>query len=361
MIKPVNRLMEKGVKTGVFPGAVLLVSKNGTVVHRSAYGMADLFSSRKMRVSTVFDLASLTKPLATSLAVLSLVKKGALTLDEPVSRFIQSFKNGPKSLITPRLLLCHCSGFPAWRPYYNGLIRLDQSERKKELIHLLTTEPLCHGVGKKSLYSDLGFMLLSRIIETASGTALDQYVMDHVYGPMGIKSLFFPGDEPATRKDVEYAATELSPLRNRLLIGEVHDDNAWAVGGVDGHAGLFGTAEGIHELLCDMGNVLQQGAGSDVLPAHLLGEFLGGTPGNKWALGFDRPAEKGSSAGRHFSRNSIGHLGFTGVSFWMDLNRAIIVILLSNRVHPFRFNFKIRKFRPALHDLIMESREIAEN
>ena len=146
----------------------------------------------------------------------------------------------------------------------------------------------------------------------------------------------------------------MCPWRNRLIQGVVHDENAYTIGGVDGHAGLFGTASGVHDLLQEMLSTYFGRSHKGVLPQGLVQSFLNYDTGGERALGFDRPTPPGSSSGRYFSKNSVGHLGFTGTSFWMDLEQAIIVILLTNRIHPTRENDKIRIFRPVIHDAVMQ-------
>ncbi len=352
---PIDEMMRQGLRDRVFPGAVLLVGRGDEALFFEAYGKANGFDGRSMTRRTVFDLASLTKPLATALAVARLVDLGKIDLDLPAATWLPVLAGTDKAAITPRHLLCHQSGLPAHHLFYMTLKALPPSLRKAAVLDLVAKLPVSGPPGKKTLYSDLGFMLLCRLVERLSGRRMDRFLADEVYMPMGIHDLFFVDLHSPTRPRRPFAATELCPLRNRLLIGEVHDDNAWFAGGVDGHAGLFGTAEAVFRLLRTLVKAHRSPSTAAVFSASILDELFHGNPGHDFSLGFDRPAAEKSSAGNYFSTQTVGHLGFTGVSFWMDLKTNITVILLTNRVHPFRWRNRLAGFRPAIHDRIMKS------
>ncbi len=347
----INDLMRKGVKDKVFPGGVLLVSKNDSIVFFEAYGYANIFSKRIMTKNTVFDLASLTKPLATTLAVMKLIQQGKLDLEQNLGTVLPEFRNTNKKQIAIRNLLCHNSGLPDYRPYYIELLKIPYNFRKKALRNFLINEPLIHPIGKNVLYSDLGFMVLEWIVEKVSGRSLDYFVIQDIYRPLGLEHLFFVNLNSESYMDC-FAATELCPWRKILLDGLVHDDNAYVVGGIAGHAGLFGTAMDVKVLLSSLLFAFHEH--SHDFKKELINKFFERQQGSDRALGFDTPSLSDSSCGSLFSKRSIGHLGFTGTSFWMDLDQSIIVILLTNRVHPSRDNNKIKKFRPILHDTVME-------
>ncbi len=355
---PVNQLMQQGLREHVFPGAVLLVGRGEKLLLFEAYGKADLFSGRTMTRDTVFDLASLTKPLATALAVARLVDLGRIAFDGTVADYLPDLRGSDKAAITVRQLLSHCSGLPAHRRFYMVLKAISPDQRHQHVLDLLKQTPLETVPGTTRCYSDLGFMLLCRLVETLSGSPMDRFLAAEVYTPMGLRDLFFIDLASGRRPQREYAATELCPLRKRLLVGEVHDDNAWYAGGIDGQAGLFGTAEAVFRLLRRLVTGFR-GQGTSHLFSHdVLLEMLSGSESDSSLLGFDRPSGEDSSAGRYFSSNSIGHLGYTGTSFWMDLEKEMCVILLTNRVHPSRWNQQLRQFRPLVHDRIMEHFEI---
>jgi len=351
----VDSLMRQAVSERVFPGAVLLVSREGSIVWHNAYGFADLFSRREMTTDTIFDLASLTKPLATALAVMMLIQQGDLGTEQELGDILPAFKDGKKSTIKVRHLLHHNSGLADYRPYYKEIEHLPTEKRKPALRHLLVMEPLIHPIGTKVEYSDLGFMILEWVVEHVSGKRLDCFVSEMIYAPLGLDTLFFVDLNSKKKPQGVFAATEQCPWRKILLAGQVHDENAYVVGGVQGHAGLFGTAAAVHMLVSRLFSAYQRTTPDNLFQTQMVRLFFRRLPNTDKALGFDAPAFKNSSAGSYLSANSVGHLGFTGTSFWMDLDRFIIVIMLTNRVHPSRDNLAIKAFRPMLHDAVMKS------
>ncbi len=353
-MEPVNNLMKEALSNNIFPGGVLLVSTDDTVVFSEAYGYADILSQRLITRDTVFDLASLTKPLATTLAVMRLVQKAELGLKQNIGSILPRFKSTEKGQINIEHLLYHNSGLSDYRPYYKSLSKFEPNNRRDALRELLVEEPLIKPVGKQVLYSDIGFMILSWVIEKVSGNRLDRFVTEEIYSPLGLENLFFVDVESKPRK-ARFAATEFCTWRNVLLNGVVHDENAYVVGGVEGHAGLFGTADDVYRLLSVLLSVFHGRSEDHIFEKELLQTFFKPRVDTGRGLGFDTPSLTGSSCGLYFSKKSVGHLGFTGTSFWMDLDRNVIVILLTNRVHPSRDNNKIKAFRPKLHDMVMDN------
>jgi CubicO group peptidase (beta-lactamase class C family) len=354
----VNALLERGVVEGVFPGAVLLVAKKGRVLFLKETGHLSLIPERiPIKRDTVFDLASLTKPLATTLSLMKLVDGGKVELDQSLSRLVPTPVPSDKKDLTPRLLLSHSAGFTDWKSFYLDLMAYESEERKRILREQILKDPLAYAPGKEYLYSDLGFMMLEWIIEESAGMTMRKFVEQNFYQPLTLESTFLStASLPLPFKREIFAATEDCPWRKRVLQGEVGDENAWALGGYSGHAGLFGPAEEVYVIV----NLLREhylGNRDDYLKPETVRTFFTRqdmVKGSDWCLGWDSPSEENSSAGRYFSRNSVGHTGFTGTSVWMDLDRDVFVILLTNRVHPTRDNEKIKTFRPELHDLIME-------
>jgi len=366
-------VLERGVEKGAFPGAVVLVSRGGEVLLHEAVGFRSLEPQRSpMRPDTVFDLASLTKPLATTLAVMLLVREGKLRLDDRVSRVIPGLAVHGKDAITIRQLLAHCSGLAAWRPFYEQIRRVEEDGRPNfmatrgardfvyEAVHRERPE---HPPGTKAVYSDLGFILLGELVELTTHQTLMDFLRTRLYRPLGLQYLDFVDLTRKRRERLEpapdaVAPTEKCPWRGKILCGEVHDDNCWAMGGVAGHSGLFGNAACVHALLLMLRACSRGEAGP--LPASLVREMWrrdGTVPGSVWALGWDMPSPTGSSAGSIISRNAVGHLGFTGTSMWLDPERDCHVILLTNRVHPSRKNEGIKDIRPQLHDAVFEALE----
>ncbi len=344
--------MAQALDTDCFPGAVLLVARKKKMVHFEAYGWANRFNRTPMRLQTVFDLASLTKPLATTLALMELIQAGRLDLDQPLKSIIPRFTHTEKGGLCIRDLLTHRSGLPAWRPYFRTLVKYDPRLRPAILKQLLLNEPLCHAPGKVTAYSDLGFMILAWIIEKVTRLPMGRYVSQAIYQPLGLStSFYFPSLAPMP-PDTPCAATELCPWRGILLNGRVHDDNAFATAGLQGHAGLFGAVDAVYSLLQFLLNAFHQRE-EGVLAHQSMRRFM--SPGEKGLrpLGFDVPSGPSPACGKYFSKKTIGHLGFTGTSFWMDLEQEIIVILCTNRIHPSRQNNRIRAFRPRIHDAVM--------
>jgi CubicO group peptidase (beta-lactamase class C family) len=349
--------MQRGIADGIFPGGVLLAARQGHVMFLEAFGLARLKPERTMTVETVFDLASLTKPLATTTAVMLLVQSGKLDLDQRLGEVILRFSGTDKEAVSLRQLLSHTSGLPDYRPYHQELLKFEPPERRDALRALLLAEPLVSKPGKISRYSDLDFMILEWVVEVAAEKPLNRFVEEGVYEPLGLKNLYFiPLSDGEKRNGRLYAATEDCPWREEIMDGRVHDDNAYVVGGVAGHAGLFGTAQDILSLLQKLLNTYRGKERTGLFEKHVVRTFLKRQCDTAtWALGFDTPTRPHSSSGSYFSDQSVGHLGFTGTSFWMDLEKEVIVILLTNRIHPSRENERIKDFRPVLHDAVMEA------
>lgn len=353
LIKPADLLMKQAVISRVFPGAVLHVSVNSKTRMHKAYGQADIFTGQKMTRRTIFDLASLTKPLATTLLVMKLIQSGRLNLDDSLGKILPQFRQTDKQGITIRQLLAHDSGLPDYRPYFETLQNVSLERRPEALRNLLINEPLVYSPGHKTLYSDVGFMILAWVVESIFHQSLDRLAIEEIFIPLGLKTLYFNNLTMGIRPG-SYAATEHCPWRKIVLKGAVHDDNAFVMGGVAGHAGLFGTAADVYRLLSTLLSVYHGQQKMMVFNPEVLHVFLDRPENAPRALGFDAPAAVDASCGRYFSKNTVGHLGYTGTSFWLDLDRSIIIILLTNRVHPSRDNFLIRTFRPILHDAVME-------
>jgi len=372
--KRIEEILQRGINDEVFPGAAALVAQEGKVVFLEHVGYRSLVPERApMAKDTIFDLASLTKVMATIPAVMKLVDEGRIALDDPLSGLIPPAKLGDKKELTLRLLLTHSAGLADWKPFYEKLRDHPLEVRKRLLREWIIEEPFAYEPAKGSLYSDLGFMLLEWVIEARTRQTLRDFVQRNFYGPLGLQRTLFRGTSeegnpprPPFAKGgkmsaEEFAATEHCPWRKRVLQGEVHDDNAWSLGGCSGHAGLFSTAEEIYVIA----NMLREhylGKRNDFFKPETVREFFRRQEiikGSDWALGWDTRALEGSSAGKYFSRDSVGHTGFTGTSIWMDLEKDVIAILLTNRVHPKRDNDKIKLFRPVFHDSVMEALGLA--
>lgn len=292
----------------VFPSAQLVVVDRFRVVLQRAVGACT--------DDTPFDIASLTKPLATVTLTMQALEARKLTLEDPV-----------RPGVTIRHLLTHSSGLPAWKKLAPG--------------EDLRVMPLAYPTGTKSVYSDLGFILLGDVLEAANGNmSLTELFDDCVAERVGIETSY-----------EHDRAAEAAPCEG--LRGVVHDDNARAMGGAAGHAGLFSTARDVATLTTELMRCASGQPGL-VRPETVRQFWTGaGVPGSTWCLGWDRPSATGSQAGGRWPRDGVGHLGFTGCSVWVDLPRGRTVALLSNRVEPTRANERIKLFRPELHDAIV--------
>lgn len=312
-----------------------------------------------VNIKTFFDLASLTKPFATVFSILSLIKNNKLSIDSDIKILFEcSELNKEKEFITVEQLLSHSAGFPAHKNYFEELVKVSIENRKELLFKLLMDEPLVYKPGCKVIYSDLGYMLLGLIIEKISGEVLDDYSSKMIFGPVGLADHIFYNPVGSQKHSAgEFAAVEYCPWRCRPLQGEVSDENCWALGGVAGHAGLYGDISGVldlTELILDVwtGKRSHPNINSDNMVSFLKKREK--NKDNSWALGFDTPTPGKSSSGKYLSTTSVGHLGYTGTSFWIDPERELAIVILSNRVHPSRDNELIRQFRPALHDKVVE-------
>lgn len=369
----VDRALDKAIDAAEMPGAVVLagMQREGEwLEHVSVRGLAVVRPERiPMARETVFDLASLTKVMATTTAVMLLVAEGRLQLDDPVAKHLPHFQEREKEAVTIRHLLTHSSGLKPWRAFHEAL---EERERKKGerlvgtpaarawVVESICRSALVHEPGTAAVYGDLDFIALGAVVEAVTGERLDTFCAERVFGPLGLRETrFLPLEEgplpEAERRRV--AATENCAWRSRILWGEVHDPNAWVMGGVAGHAGLFAPADDLMRFGRSLLDVWH--GRSEALPREALRTFAerqGLPEGSDWALGWDTPTEGASSAGRRFSRRSIGHLGFTGTSLWIDLEAECVVVMLTNRVH---LVAKKSRFglRSEIHDLLREAFE----
>lgn len=358
-LKPAYELLDRAVADGAFPGGVLAVGWKGRLAIHSFGRMAREAKDSRVTADTIYDVASLTKPIVTTTAVMLLAQQKQLDLDAPVEHYLPEFAAAARSdpdpawraRVTVRMLLLHDSGLPAHREFY------EDAKGKAAILARVLAEPLVRGPGKQIEYSDLGFILLGTIVERLTGNSLDQFARRNIFTPLGMNASLF---NPPRSLRARIAPTEDdAAYRKRLIRGEVDDENAWAMGGVAGHAGLFSTAGDI-AAFAQM--ILNGGiyAHHRLLSRATIDEFTARrTIGDSArALGWDVPSEP-SSSGRYFSGKTFGHMGFTGTSLWIDPERCLFVILLTNRVNPTRANEKIRQVRPALHDAVLEALGLA--
>ena len=353
--QPVTHYLDSTVARGAAPGAVLGVTHDG---ERFVYGtgrMGDLDAGRP-GAATLYDLASLTKVVGLTTGLMLAMSEGKVDLDAPVQRYVPAFAGTGKERITVRLLLTHAAGLPAWGPLFREV------SSRQDAFALADTTPLEYPPGSRDLYSDLGAIVLTQLLETVYHQRIDSLLEQRIFGPLGLTSLrYLPPSDWLSR----IAPTEMDPWRGRVLRGEVHDENAAVMDGVSGHAGLFGSVEdllGFAEWLMGQSEG-RSGGGSDnhtssaspTLRPSVVQTFTSRQnliPGSSRALGWDTP-DSGSSSGSLLSPHSIGHTGFTGTSIWIDFDRRVAIVLLSNRVHPTRNNPRWNPVRAQIADLVM--------
>ena len=371
---PIQAALQAAVDDGTFPGAVLSVRLRGTMVFEGAVGrLSKPPSAEAVTVDTCYDLASLTKVLATTTALALLIQRGLVKVDDRIDHILGELQHSAVGEATLRQLLTHSSGLPGWRPYYERVAATEAIQpgftgspaAQAAVLNYIAKEELVYVRGTRSLYSDLGFMLLGAAVERLSGETLDQFCRGQIYEPLGAGPLGYvpcrsmPSSSARWSSECRIAPTEEDPWRGRTLCGEVHDENAFALGGVAGHAGLFGTARAVLAVAQAWMDGRRKKTG--LLAPDIVTTFTTNRQGvlnSSWALGWDTPSVR-SSSGTRFSPESFGHLGYTGTSLWIDPVKELEVVLLSNRVHPTRRNEQIRIFRPHIHDVIC--RELLRN
>ncbi|QJA05947.1 beta-lactamase family protein [Thermosulfurimonas marina] len=355
---PLLDLLKEAVSRGVFPGAVAAIHFQGRDYFFAA-GFRALVPEREFNDSgTFYDLASLTKPLSTTLVTLKLLAEGRLGLETPLKGLYPGEFFGEKAYrkVTVRELLAHTAGFPDWRPYYQDLAGLPFAQRRPALLRAILSEPPVYPPARGELYSDLGFFLLGDLLERRAGKKLEalfEEALLEVAPETAGEILFRPLEHGLPREKI--APTEICPFRKRLLRGEVHDENTWVLGGVSGTAGLFGTTRGVLGLLKAFLEVYH-GRPRGFLTPELLRTFWDYRhPYGVRALGFDRPSGGASSAGPSWPRKGLGHLGYTGCAFWIAPEETLIAVLLTNRVHPTRKNRLLQGFRPRFFNEVWQA------
>ncbi|MEO8231976.1 MAG: serine hydrolase [Ignavibacteriota bacterium] len=348
--KDVDSVINNAIVDEAFPGAVVLVWKDGKIIFEKAFGNFTYDkTSPKVNTNTIYDLASVTKVVATTTATMICYDRKLFSLDDKVVKYIPEFGVNGKENITIKNLLLHNSGLVAWKKFY------ERNLTANEVLKEIYSAELEYKTGEKMIYSDLGIITLGKIIEKVTGKSLDVFCKDEIFVPLKMNSTFY--NPPDSLKKL-CAPTELDNYwRMKTLQGEVHDETSAMLNGVAGHAGLFSTAEDISKLMAMLMNkgklndkqLIQQGT-IEYFTKRYSDE-------SSRAIGWDTKSETGSSSGNYFSKNSFGHTGYTGTSIWADPERDLFVVFLTNRVYPTRENGKLGKVRPELHDTIIKCLE----
>ena len=327
-------------------GVAVAVGRHGRLVHQKGYGRVDWDpSAARVDERTIWDLASLTKVVATTTAAMMLEEEGRLDLDRPVSYYLYGLNAPDKAGVTVRQLLTHRGGFEAFAPLYR------EFRGREQYLEQINQRPLKSVPGTKTEYSDWDLILLQMVIEQITGKPLDEFVEERIFEPLGMED---SGYNPDPSLIGRIAATEVDGMRGGLIRGSVHDPNAWAMGGVAGHAGLFGSARDLAVLAQMLLNGGEYNGVRLLKPATIARWTAPQGPGSSRALGWDTPSGK-SSAGHFFGSRSFGHTGYTGTSLWIDPERGTFVVLLTNRVNPTAANQKHVPLRRAVADAVQEA------
>ncbi len=352
-------MLQRAIADRAFPAASVAVTSHGKLVALKAFGRFTYETdSPEVTTASIFDLASVSKVVATTSMAMILYERGLLDLETPVVAIVPEFagtesaasefaRNAPRRRqITVRMLLTHFSGLPAYEKLFLRVHTRD------ELLAAALATPLAADPGAKSEYSDIGFIILGVALERIADESLDRFCQHEIFGPLGMSRTAF-NPPPAWRSSIPPTVDDRS-FRKRIIQGEVQDENASVLGGVAGHAGVFATAED----LATFANAMLMG-GRPIVRPETLAVFTQretAPAGTSRALGWDTPSSP-SQSGKYFSVNSFGHLGYTGTSLWIDPVRQLSITLLTNRTWPDCSNQAIRQVRPRFHDAVIEALE----
>ena len=357
-----DSIVAVGIAEGAAPGVALAVGRWGRLVHLQGYGRIDVApDAPAVTDSTMFDMASLTKVVATTTAAMILEDEGKLNLDATIHTYLPELTDSAKGHITVRMIITHSGGFEAFAPLWR------EHRGRADYLAQINARPLAYVPGDSTIYSDWDFVLMGLIIEHITGMPLDQFVSSRVWQPLNMHDTGFnplssgvmPADSDCTaafRADnpllARIAMTEIdTAYRHTHIHGIVHDENACALGGVAGHAGLFSSARDVAVFCQMLLNGGQYGGVRFIQPTTVARWTARQSNKSSRALGWDTPSDQ-SSAGRYFSPRSFGHTGFTGTSIWIDPERGVFVVLLTNRVDPTRANMREDALRRDIADAV---------
>lgn len=364
----------QGVAEGAYPGAVLLLARNNSIAFQEATGCRTIENQNDvepvpMNLNTIFDVGALTNIVVTTTILMKLVEEGKVKLEDRVSRYIHGFGVFGKSPITVGQVLSHSAGLPAWLPFYEELLKQNAglrmgimtSKGAREMVHnSINRCQLKSAPGTRPMYSDIGFILLGHLIEVLTGMSLEKAVYQMVSSPLGLQSTSYIDLALLRRKAIVPVAEMIAPTeechwRKKLLCGEVQDDNAWAMGGIAGHNGIFSCISDLHKFAAEM--IRAYRGESSYLKASTVKTFwkMSEPASGRMVYGWDVPGKDNGLIECNFSRRAIGHNSSTGCSLWIEPSEGLILILLSNASHPSRGNKKIRTLRPQLFDLAMRA------
>lgn len=349
-LKRIDTILQNAVADSAFPGAVFLVARNGVIVHEKAYGRFSYDpASPLMTTDAIFDLASVTKVIATTSAVMRLVDEGKVRLDDRIVKYFPAFGQNGKEKITLYNLLVHNSGLQGWRKFY------EFCDSPKCVIDSIFASPLVYSTGDSTIYSDLGLITMGKVIEKVTGKTLDNYVDSVFFRPLGMTNTMFNPPQTLIDRIVPTEIDSFWKKTNVAVHGRVHDENAAVLGGVSGHAGLFSTASDLAKILQMELNGGVYG-GKRYVQSKTISEFIRqqSTQSSR-GIGWDTRSNGNSFSGHYTAPTTFLHTGFTGTSVVIDPTKKLIIIMLTNRVYPSRSSSKIFRVRPAVHDAVLES------
>lgn len=338
-----DSIVSAAIADSAASGIAVAVGRHGRLTHLKGYGRTDWpQNATPVDEQTIWDLASLTKVVATATAAMILEEEGRLDLDRPVAFYLPGLSDSAKAGITVRHLLIHRGGLEAFAPLYR------QFRGREQYLEQINLRPLKSPPGTRTEYSDWDLILLQLVIEQITGQPLDRFVQQRIFRPLGMQDTGYKPDPSLINR---IAATERDTTRGGLIRGSVHDPNAWAMGGVAGHAGLFSTLEDLSVFAQMLLNGGEYNRVRILKPATIARWTAPQGPGSSRALGWDTPSGK-SSAGRFFGPRSFGHTGYTGTSLWVDPERGLFLVLLTNRVNPTSANQKHVPLRRSVADAV---------
>ena len=344
--RPAFLILEQAITEHAFPGCALAVTYRGELIAHKALGRFTCDPAAPDVVTeSIFDLASVSKVIATTTMAMILYERGVLDLETPVAAIVPEFgsDDGRRHQLTLRMLLAHSSGLPAYEKLFQ------RAKTRDELLAAAFETELTADPGARTAYSDIGFMILGVALERLADEALDVFCQREIFGPIGLSQTAF--NPPKAWKDRIVPTADDQTFRNRIIQGEVQDENASVLGGVAGHAGVFSTAGDVAAFAHAMLN-----GGRPILRANTVELFTHrelNPEGTSRALGWDTPSAP-SQSGKYLSSRAFGHLGYTGTSLWIDPDRQLSITLLTNRTWPDCKNQAIKQVRPAFHDAVLE-------
>ena len=370
-------MLSQGLEQEIYPGCVLLVGQFGQPLYYKSCGLRSKpqspdaeSSALPMSANMVFDIAAVTEVFVTTTVIMQLLAAGVISLNDRIYRYIQAFAASGKEAVTIGHILSQSSGLSQWHPFFEELEKANGSHRlgilnsrsAREYVYAsINRSPIKFTPGTKQLYSDLGFMLLGQLIEMLTGVSLERAAQKYVFQPLQLMSSAFINLEMVKRKGLTpqtdmIAPTEFCSWRKREICGEVHDENAWAMGGSAGHSGVFSSAADLHRFASEL--IFSWHGKSNFVHPEVLKMFWTGAgiaADGSWVYGWDRPSRDNRMIESGLSPAAVGQNGLTGCSLWIDPDKGLDIVFMTNRINLGRNNKKIMGFRAELTNLVLQA------